>query len=121
MRPDALFRFDTSFDVWEQINTLDSQGNIVVTYEFLRSELGMFITNPSGNFTLATRAGIPLNYQVRSVVDRNGNLAFSSEGEDFPMYVTASTAQFDAYGSIIGWRHTLSRNIPASIREILEA
>lgn len=113
MRSDAVFKFDTTFDVYEQVYTQDPiSGEFVGTFVFLKSDRGILVPGTQGNVYLATREGIPIYAAIRNVADKNGIKPFSVTGTEYDMFVNEANAQYDALGSFVGWRHLIRRTLP---------
>jgi hypothetical protein len=118
MRTDTVFRFDNTFDVYTRVTEQDPiTGQNTISYTLLDSRKGLVLPAGQGLVYLATREPIELMSAIRHVQDRNGTTIFQVSGNPYDMYVTDANPQYDALGSVVGWRHTLARNIPKSVAQ----
>jgi hypothetical protein len=116
MRADLVFKFDNTFDIYEQVQYQDPTTlELKISYVFLRSEIGLFIPGQSNLFYIATREGLPLSGAIRNAKDRNGTPIFQINGEQYDMYVIGAVPQYDPFGAVVGWRQTLSNKLPKDL------
>jgi hypothetical protein len=121
MRSDAVFNFDNTFDVYQAVNSQDPvTGQIVSTYEFTKSDKGLIIPGQGSQVYLSARTNYAVGSQVRAVKDRNGTPLFSNADQEYPMYILAAAPQYDCFGSVIGWRHTLATKLPRDVVKEME-
>lgn len=120
MKTTQLFRFDNTYDVYTAVYEQDLlSGELNGTFTFSETGLGLIIPGPVGTVYLNTYDTYPLRSAIRNVRDRNGNVVFAIDGDEYDMYVIDANPQYDAFGSIVGWRHSLQRTIPKSLTERL--
>lgn len=106
----TMFRFKHTYSVYAP-QIIQVGGNDAVKYVKFSDGIGM-LTSVVGNATgIVTDNPIPIGWVVRNVKDTNGNLVFKVNGSTYDMYVHSSEPQLNAYGTLIGWKHSL-RNQP---------
>lgn len=113
MRIDTLFRFDNTFEVWESVSQQDPiTGQTTVEYVYTLTDKGLIIPMVGDSIILASRTAYPIRSKVRAVRDRNGIAIFTVNGTEYDMFITQAAPQYDGFGSIVGYRHTLRRTLP---------
>lgn len=115
MRTSSVFRFDNTFDYYTAIETQDPLTfEMVSTYVYAGTTKGIMVpAGSSGKIYLATYEPLNVRTALRNVRDRNGVAVFSVAEVPYDMFIVESAPSYDAFGSIVGWRHTLMRTIPA--------
>lgn len=117
MRADAILKMRDTFDVYFRLINQDTiSGEQVVTWEpESQNNHGLIIPGAQGGMYLMTRAPINLNRAIANVRDRAGTQAFVIDGEPYVMYVTDLLPQYDPFGFIVGYKHTLKKSLPREV------
>lgn len=117
MRSDALVAFKDTFDTYKRVGTQDPvSGEMVIGYELDETGAkGRLIPQSNGQLVLVTRDPVDQYSALRNVRDRAGNPTFVESGEEYDMYVIDVLPQYDAFGIIVAWRHTIKRSLPREV------
>lgn len=116
MRADLIFRFDATFDYYIPVISGET-----VTWTLNRTGEAFLIPGSGDSVALLTKESLGVGDQVRNVRDRDGNEVFVTNGTSYPMYVTAASPQMSPFGAIIGWKHTLRRDLPRDMSATFDA
>lgn len=115
MRIDLVFRFEFTFDRWGLF--ADDFGS---EFRLVESGLKGMVIPQSGGMALITKEPLEIGQQVRNLVDRNGTSLLTVNGSAYPMYIHTSDPQLSPFSEVIGWKHSLRRDIPRNLEAILE-
>lgn len=115
MKVQAPFRHYHHFELWTPV-VVDA----TATYVKDRDDVGTAIPSSGGYVYLLTKDPLDLGAQVRNLTDRGGAPVFNVAGSEYTMYVTTAEPSMDPYGFIVGWRHSLRRDLPKDVEAILE-
>lgn len=117
----AVFRFDNTYQVWKPITAQDPvTGTTSTTYVLDKSGTGLIVPGAQGAVYLSTRENLPLRSALREVKDKNGVHLFQVNGQAYDMYILSVTPQYDAFGSVVGWKHLLKNQIPKTRADLYD-
>lgn len=121
MRVNTVFKNNYPFEYW--ILKSDTTGN--VDYGLSKSSMGIVVPGGPNALYLIADEQMQIPMQIRNLRDPAGNVLTQVGGVAYPMYIHAAEPQFDPFGTLTAWKHTLRRELPRDftnvVREIIEA
>ena len=112
------FKYNLPFELWT--GAINPQTNSLV-FTKDSDRLGTIVQG-AGGINLVTADSLPLQAQVRNLLDSEGKPIFMLNGQPYVMYVNTSEPQFDPFMRIIGWRHRVTREMTKdSVQALLDA
>jgi hypothetical protein len=115
MRLDAIFKYHFTFEYW----TLRVNAAGTTEYVFEDERKGMFLPGGSMTMSLITKEAMDTPMQIRNLRDRSGNVMFAVNGEPDPRYVTSCEPQLDPFSSVIAYKHSLRKTLPADYSDLI--
>lgn len=116
MKVNTYFKYNLPFESW--VATASDSG--AVSYQYGKDDLGIVMAGGAGSMYLVAEDQLPTYSQVRNLKDASGQDILEVNGTTYPMYVFDATPQFDPFSNIVGWRHTLRKNPPTNLQDIVD-
>lgn len=112
MKIGTVFSFDTAFEYWAPFEQ-SAGGN--VSYRKIRDDNALLMPVSGGLAYLVAEEPMRVGSYVEKVRDPFGNAVFTVDGSEYRMWVVAVDPQFNAFGRLTAYKHSIRRELGRSI------